>query len=82
MRYPRFRAGTLRQSTIDIASSLEPRFREIVPRLLNEIYDLREQEERLERGEIGNYNTLMKRLRILINIQIRARMFVLRSVSN
>lgn len=47
LRYHRFSAEMFRRSTVDIAQGLGEKFRDLVPCLLNEVYDLREQEERL-----------------------------------
>lgn len=67
LRLDGFSADFFRQTTIGIAQNLEVRSKESVPRMLNEMYDIRANEERFERGEIGKYTTMKKILSILIN---------------
>ncbi|MCJ1260143.1 hypothetical protein MMC22_000002 [Lobaria immixta] len=68
LRLPGLSSDDLRQSTnnLDITQKSKPEKKESVPRDLNELYDIRANEERLERGEIGKYTTMKKSLSILI----------------
>lgn len=69
LRLPGSSSDNLRQSTnnLDITQKSKPEKKESIPRDLNELYDIRANEERLERGEIGKYTTMKKSLSILIN---------------
>lgn len=60
LRLPGSSSDNLRQSTnnLDITQKSKPEKKESIPRDLNELYDIRANEERLERGEIDDESTI------------------------
>lgn len=67
LRLPEVNIEMLRQGTIDTAQDSDKVYTGLTLQLLDDVYNLREYEMRLERAEIGEYSTLMKLLSVLIN---------------
>lgn len=60
LRVAGFGCADLGVSTRGIGPTLDKKDRELVPLLLEDLYSIRENEELLERGEIGKHRTMKK----------------------